>query len=155
VGAGEMIERGYRPIWQAVQQNVEAMPDDRLDHKPEGLEMRSFREIALHIANASVMFGDNIGKATWERMMPFTPDACRTKAQVLDAVRQGGERFLAAVGRMTDQQVAQIVEPPFGGKIPQGVLVGFAIPHTFYHNGQLSIYLRMAGIKPTFAVRGG
>jgi uncharacterized damage-inducible protein DinB/DNA-binding CsgD family transcriptional regulator len=153
VAAGEMIERGFRPVWQAVQRNVEAMPDARLDYRPEGLETRSFREIALHIADASVFFGENIGKTVWERFTTFPADTYRTKAQVLEAVRQGGERYLAALPRLTDQEAARMVQPPFGGSFPQGVLVGFQVPHTFYHNGQLAIYLRLAGVKPVFVVR--
>jgi len=153
VGIRESIEPGFRTIWTAVQQNVELMPEGRLDAKPEGLETRSFREIAMHIANSCVMFSDNIGKNVWERVTAFPPDNYRSRAQVLDAVRQGGERYVAGLAKLTDQEAARIVETPWGAKLPQGALVGFAVPHVFYHNGQLSIYLRMAGIKPVFAVR--
>ena len=153
MGVGETIEPGFRNVWTAVQQNVELMPEGRQDVKPEGLEMRSFREIALHIANSSVMFGENIGKSVWERMLAFPPDNFRSRAQVLDAVRQGGERYIAALGRLTDEEASKVVETPWGAKLPQGMLVGFQVPHVFYHNGQLTIYLRMAGIKPVFAAR--
>jgi uncharacterized damage-inducible protein DinB len=153
VGIRETIEPGFRAIWTAVQQNVELVPEARLDWKPEGLETRSFRDIALHIANASVMFSENIGKDVWERFTTFAPENFRSRAQVLDAVRQAGERYVAGLARMTDQEAGRIVEAPWGVKLPQGMLVGFAVPHVFYHNGQLSIYLRMAGIKPVFAVR--
>ena len=149
----ESIEPGYRAIWTAVQQNVELMPEGQLDVKPEGLETRSFREIAVHIANASATFGENIGKTVWERVVAFPPDNFRSKAQVLDAVRQGGERYLGGLARLTDQEAGKVIETPWGVKMPQGIVVGFAVPHTFYHNGQMSIYLRMAGIKPVFAVR--
>lgn len=153
MGVRETIEPGFRSIWTAVQQNVELMPEGRQDVKPEGLEMRSFREIALHIANSSVMFGENIGKSVWERMLAFPPDNFRSRAQVLDAVRQGGERYIAALSRLTDEEVPKVVETPWGAKVPQGMLVGFQVPHVYYHNGQLTIYLRMAGIKPVFAAR--
>lgn len=149
----DMIEPGFRRVWTAVQQNVELMPEARLDVKPEGLEMRSFRDIALHIANTSVMFSDNIGKTVWERIIPFQPDNYRSRAQVLDAVRQGGERYIAGLSKLTDEEAVKIIETPWGEKIPQGVVVGFQVPHVFYHNGQLSIYMRMAGVKPLFAVR--
>jgi uncharacterized damage-inducible protein DinB len=153
VGVRETIEPGFRAVWTAVQQNVELMPEARLDIKPEGLETRSFREIALHIANSSVMFAENIGKSVWERVTAFPPDNYRSRAQVLDAVRQGGERYLAGLARLTDQEAARIVEVPWGAKMPQGAAVGGQVPHVFYHNGQLSIYLRMAGIKPVFIAR--
>jgi uncharacterized damage-inducible protein DinB len=153
MGVRETIEPGFRAVWTAVQQNVELMPEGRLDDRPDGLETRSFREIALHLANTSVMFSDNIGKTVWERVTAFPPDNFRSRAQVLDAVRQGGERYIAGLARLTDQEAAKIVETPWGAKLPQGVVVGFAVPHTFYHNGQLSIYLRIAGIKPVFSAR--
>jgi uncharacterized damage-inducible protein DinB len=153
VGARESIEPGFRAIWTAVQQNIELMPESRLDVKPEGLETRSFREIALHIANSCVVFSDNIGKSTWERITAFPPDNYRSKAQVLDAVRQGGERYVAGLARLSDQEAARVVETPWGAKMPQGALVGFQVPHVFYHNGQLSIYLRSAGVKPVFSTR--
>ena len=153
MGVRESVEPAFRTIWTAVQQNVELMPEGRLDVKPEGLETRSFREIAVHVANSCVTFGDNIGKTVWERILAFPPDNFRSRAQVLDAVRQGGERYLAGVARLTDQDAAKVIETPWGVKLPQGVVAAFQVPHVFYHNGQLAIYLRMAGIKPVFAVR--
>lgn len=149
----DSIEPGFRTVWTAVQQNVELMPEARFDEKPEGLETRSFREIALHIANSCCTFGDNVGKTVWERVIAFPPDNYRSRAQVLDAVRQGGERYLGGVARLADQEVEKIVETPWGVKLPQGALVGFQVPHVFYHNGQLAIYLRLAGVKPVFSVR--
>ena len=153
MGLRESIEPGFRTVWTAVQQNVELMPEGRLDAKPEGLDTRSFREIAVHVANSCVTFGDNIGKTVWERILAFPPDNFRSRAQVLDAVRQGGERYLAGVARLTDPEAGKIIETPWGVKLPQGAVVGFQVPHVFYHNGQLAIYLRMAGIKPVFAIR--
>lgn len=153
MGVRETIEPGFRRIYAGIQHNVELIPDERLDVKPEGLETRSFREIALHIANSCVVFSDNIGKTTWERITAYPPGAYRTKAQMIEAVRQGGERYLAGLARLTDAEAERVCEAPWGGKHPQGMLVGFQVPHLFYHNGQLAIYLRMAGIAPLFAPR--
>ena len=148
-----MIEPMFRMIWTTVQRNLEAMPEEHFDAKPEGLEMRSYRDIGLHIANSCVTFGDNVGKTVWERVVAFPPETHRTKAQVLQAVRAGGERYLAGLGRLTQQEEARMSQAPWGDTLPQAMLVGFQVPHLFYHNGQLSIYLRRAGVKPLFAAR--
>lgn len=140
-------------VWGTAAKNVEAMPDAGLEFKPAGLETRTFREIAVHMANACVMFGENIGKETWERIVTFPPDQVRTKATVLDAMRQGGERFLAALPRLTDEEAARMSRMPWGAELPQGVVIAGHVPHIFYHNGQLAIYLRMRGIKPLFLAR--
>lgn len=153
MGIREAVQPGFRLVWGTVQQNVEAMPEEELAFRPQGLETRSFREIAVHMANASVTFGENIGRDAWERVLAFPPEKQTTKAQVLAALAQGGERFLAGLGGLSDQETARIVRTPWGAEMPQGQIVAGHVPHMFYHNGQLTIYLRMKGIKPLFLAR--
>ena len=140
-------------IWNTAQKNVEAMPESGMEFTPPGLDTRSFRAIALHTANTSVMFGENIGKATWERFVTYPLDKPIPKAEVLAAMRQAGERFLAGLSRLTDEEAGRMVGVPWGGQMSQGAVLMGGVSHLFYHNGQLSIYLRMQGIKPHFLAR--
>jgi len=149
----DSVRAGFQMIWNTAQKNVEAMPESGLEFTPAGLETRSFRAIAIHMANATVMFGENIGKATWERQTPYPPDAPLSKSELLDAMRQAGDRFLAGLQKLTDAEAARSVRVPWGMEMPQGVVVAGQISHLFYHNGQLSIYLRMQGVKPFFLAR--
>ena len=153
MGVRESVQPPLQLVWGTVRKNVEAMADSGLDFKPEGLETRSFREIALHMANASVTFGENIGKAAWEGVAAFPPETHVTKAQVLAALAQAGDRFLAGLARLTDEEANRVVHTPWGADLPQGVLVAGHVPHMMYHNGQLAIYLRMRGVKPLFLAR--
>jgi len=153
MGLRETIEPMFNLIWGTAQRNVEAMPEPGTEFRPAGLETRSFREIAVHMANSCVGFGENIGKTTWERMVVFSPETVRSKAQVLDAMRQGGDRFLAALPRLTDQEAAKVIKTPWGVELPQGFVVAGQVPHLFYHNGQLAIYLRLQGVKPLYLAR--
>ncbi|HLW59671.1 MAG TPA: DinB family protein [bacterium] len=153
MGIREAVQPGFHLVWRTVRKNVEAMPADGLEFKPEGLDTRSFREIALHMANATVTFGENIGKTAWERLMPFPPERHTAKAQVLSALSQAGDRFLASLGGLTDEEAARIVRVPWGAEMAQGVVVAAEVPHMFYHNGQLAIYMRMRGVKPLFLER--
>jgi uncharacterized damage-inducible protein DinB len=153
MGIREAVQPGFRLVWGTVQKNVEAIPEEDLVFQPEGLETRSFRDIAVHMANASVTFGENIGRHTWERILAFPPEMQTTKAQVLAALAQGGERFLAGLGRLSDEEAGRVVHTPWGMEMAQGQLLAGHVPHMFYHNGQLAIYLRMKGIKPLFLAR--
>jgi uncharacterized damage-inducible protein DinB len=153
MGMRENIQPMFQMIWNTATKNVEAMPEQGMDLKPEGLETRTFREIAIHMANVCVTMSDNIGKNTWERVLAFPPEQIRSKAQVLDAMRQGSERFLTGLSRLTDQEAARQVKTPWGAEMSQGQILAGHVPHMFYHNGQLSIYLRMHGVKPLFLAR--
>lgn len=149
----DTVTPGFQLVWGTALKNVEAMPESGLEFKPAGLETRSFREIALHMANATVTFGENIGKGTWERIAAYPPDKIKGKAPVLESMRQAGERFLASLPRLTDQETTRVVLTPWGVEMPQGQIVMGHVPHMFYHNGQMTIYLRMQGIKPHFLAR--
>lgn len=153
MGIREAVQPGFRLVWGTVRKNVEAMPEEDLAFRPEGLETRSFRDIAVHMANASVTFGENIGRNEWERILAFPPEKHTTKAQLLDALAQGGERFLAGLSRLSDEEVGRVVRTPWGMEMPQGQIVAGHVTHMFYHNGQLCIYLRMKGVKPVFLAR--
>jgi uncharacterized damage-inducible protein DinB len=150
MGARETLQPMFQMIWTTAVKNVEAMPEEGVTFKPQGLETRTFAEIAVHMANSCCMFGDNIGKTAWERVVAFPPDQFRSKSRILDAMRRGGERFLAGLSRLTDEEATRIVKAPWGAEMPQGQVVAGLVSHAFYHNGQLAVYLRMRGVKPLF-----
>src|SRR5579883_3018313 len=85
------------------------MPESLMDFAPEGLETRSFRAIALHAANASVIFGENIGRGVWERIEAYPAERVVSKAQVLVSMREAGQRFLAGLARLTDDEARRVV----------------------------------------------
>src|SRR5579864_8239242 len=107
MGIREAVQPGFHLVWRTVRKNVEAMPADGLEFKP----------------------------------------------QVLSALSQAGDRFLASLGGLTDEEAARIVRVPWGAEMAQGVVVAAEVPHMFYHNGQLAIYMRMRGVKPLFLER--
>jgi uncharacterized damage-inducible protein DinB len=153
MGLRESVLPPFQLVWGTVRKNVEAMPEEALGIKPEGLETRTFREIALHMGNVCVTFGENIGRTTWERIMAFSPEQHSNKAQVLAALGQAGDRFLAGLARLSDEEAARVVKTPWGAEMPQGQVIAGHVPHMFYHHGQLAIYLRMHGVKPVFLAR--
>jgi uncharacterized damage-inducible protein DinB len=153
MGIREAVLPAFGLIWSTVQKNVEAMPEDGLSYRPDGLETRSFRDIALHMGNASVAFGENVGRSSWERILAYSPENYASKARVLSALQEAGDRFKSGLNRLSDEEAARVVRTPWGMEMPQGQVVAGHVPHMFYHNGQLSIYLRMRGVKPHFLAR--
>ena len=153
MGVRDVVQPAFNLIWGTVHKNVEAMPDEGFEFRPQGLETRAFREIAVHMANSCMTFGENVGRSAWERIIAFPPDKHTQKAPILAALRQGGAVFLAGVARLSDDEAARIVRTPWGMEMPQGQIVAGQVPHMFYHNGQLAIYLRMQGVKPLFLAR--
>ena len=153
MGIRDAVLPGFALVWGTVQKNVGAMPDDGLTFRPEGLETRSFRDIALHMSNASVNFGENIGRSPWERILAYAPENYADKPRLLATLKEAGDRFVSALSRLSDEEAARVVRTPWGMEMPQGQLVAGHVPHMFYHNGQLSIYLRMRGVKPLFLAR--
>ena len=153
MGVREAVRPAFQLVWGTVRQNVEAMPEEGLAFTPPGLETRSFRDIAVHMANVCVTFEENIGRNEWERIITFPPDKHTAKPQVLAALAEGGERFLTGLGRLSEDEAVRVVRTPWGAEMPQAQLAAAHVPHMFYHNGQLSIYLRMKGVKPLFLAR--
>ena len=153
MGIREVVQPAFQLCWGTVRKNVELMPDTGLNFKPEGLETRAFREVALHMANSCVTFGENIGKTAWERIAAFPPESHVSKAQVLAALTQAGDRFASGLSRLTDDEAGRVVRTPWGMELPQGQLIAGHVSHMMYHNGQMTIYLRMRGIKPFFLAR--
>src|SRR5205807_8096345 len=102
MGIREAVQPAYQLCWGTVRKNVDMMPDTALNFKPEGLETRSFREVALHMANSCATFGENIGKTAWERIAAFPPESHSSKAQVLAALTQTRDRMSSRLTHLTD-----------------------------------------------------
>src|SRR5438105_239686 len=124
MGIREAVQPAFQLCWGTVRKNVDLMPDTGLNFKPEGLETRSFREVALHMANSCATFGENIGKTAWERIAAFPPETHVSKAQVLAALTQAGDRFASGLSRLTDEEAGRVVRTPWGMELPQGQLEG-------------------------------
>ena len=120
MGVRDVVQPAFNLIWGTVHKNVEAMPDEGFEFRPQGLETRAFREIAVHMANSCMTFGENVGRSAWERIIAFPPDKHTQKAPILAALRQGGAAFLAGVARLSEDEAARVVRTPWGMEMPQG-----------------------------------
>src|SRR5207237_10209897 len=101
MGIREAVQPAFQLCWGTIRKNVDLMPDAGLNFKPEGLETRSFREVALHTANTCVVFGENIGKTAWERIAGFPPESNASKGKGLAALARAGARLASGGSGLT------------------------------------------------------
>jgi len=71
----------------------------------------------------------------------------RTKAQIIELLRDGGDRFSNLLEGLSDDILAERVTLPLGIKTRFEMLLGVK-EHEMHHRGQLMMMERMLGIVP-------
>jgi uncharacterized damage-inducible protein DinB len=89
-------------------------------------------------------------KAGHEELMKYQA-TLTTKAQILDALRTGGEEFATWLGTLNDDLLAERVYFPEGAQPPSKTRFEMLLSpkeHEMHHRGQLMVMERMLGIVP-------
>ena len=77
------------------------------------------------------------------------PDSIKTKAQVVQFVKDAFAYAHKTMATLTSQNELDMVKSPFGGPdMARGALAALTISHSFDHYGQMVVYLRMNGVVP-------
>jgi uncharacterized damage-inducible protein DinB len=151
------IDRQISIIEKEVVEAAEAMPEDKFNFSPEGLNIpgsdykgvRSFALQIKHIASANWLFWGSItgDKPPYELKGPNGPDELKTKAEIIKFLKDSYAVGHKAAATLTPENVADAI--PFRQqKAARIFLVTFAVSHGFDHYGQMAEYLRMNGIVP-------
>jgi uncharacterized damage-inducible protein DinB len=122
---------------------ADQMPAENYGFKPVPEEM-SFAEQLVHIAQANAyMFGVLTGDKFTE-----APPKEVTKENVTKFVRDSFDWTTAELAKITPEEV-QKSYPMEGHQMSGHEVLMLAWNHTTHHRGQLIVYLRLKGIKPT------
>ncbi len=138
------------------------VPEDRLTWRPHETSM-TLGQLAAHVATLPALV---VEMSTWpafdvgtssERIRASRPDASSV-ADALDMLDRSVAQTRTALSEMGD---AGLLEPwrlvrgdADVGTIPRGTLFRSALfNHWYHHRGQLTVYLRMAGV-PVPAIYG-
>jgi uncharacterized damage-inducible protein DinB len=131
---------------------LERVPEDKLDFRPDPKSMTLGR-LAGHVAEmpgwGSVTVNrDELDFSTGE----FKPMEMTSKAQVLEAFDKIVAESRAAIAGASDAHLMGNWSLKSGPTVlltmPRvAVLRTFVMNHTIHHRGQLSVYLRLAGVK--------
>lgn len=152
-----IVDRQISAIEKQVVDVAEAMPEDKFNFSPEGLNIpgsnykgvRTFAVEVKHIASSnyfiwSPLTGDKLPEGLKEGN---GPENLKTKADILKFLKDSfalGHK--AAAGLTTENAVQTVSMGP--RKTPRLHLATFGVEHAFDHYGQLVEYLRMNGIVP-------
>ncbi len=137
---------------------AEAMPEDKFNFTPEGLNLqgsdykgvRTFAQQVKHVAATN--FG--LWAAVTGEKPPYDvsddekgPDSVKTKAEIIKFLKDSFECGHRAAKSLTAENSATTVKT-FFGDTPRIFATTFAVAHGFDHYGQMVEYLRMNGIIP-------
>jgi len=137
---------------------AEAMPEDKYNFSPEGLNIqgsdykgvRTFGEQVKHVAATNY----GLWAAVTGEKPPYDvsddekgPANVKTKAEIIKFLKDSFAAGHKAALSLTPENSSQTVTT-FFGPTPRIFAVTFAVAHGFDHYGQMVEYLRMNGVIP-------
>ena len=122
---------------------AEQMPAESYGFKPVA-EAMSFAEQLLHIAEANAYFFSTVTGDKFAEAKPTSLD----KDSVLKYVRDSFAWTNAELTKVTPDEIRKSY-PLEGQQMSGHEVLMLAWDHTTHHRGQLIVYLRLKGIKPT------
>lgn len=151
------IERQVTLIEKEFVEAAEAMPDEKFNFTPEGLNLsgsdykgvRTFAIEVRHVATANYFFW---GSITGDKMPegvkgPNGPENITSKADILKYLKDSFALGHKAAATLTAQNLNDNLKT-IRGESPRLYLASFPVAHAFDHYGQMVEYLRMNGIVP-------
>lgn len=150
-----MVDHQISTIEKEVVEAAEAMPEDKFNFSPEGLNLqgsdykgvRSFALQVRHVAASnyilwSALTGD---KFPQDYLGENGPEALKSKAEIIKFLKDSFAQGHKAAAILTTENMLQTPEHRTSSRLH---LATFAVAHAFDHYGQMVEYLRMNGIVP-------
>jgi uncharacterized damage-inducible protein DinB len=150
-----MVDHQISTIEKEVVDAAEAMPEDKFNFSPEGLNLqgsdykgvRSFALQVRHVAASnyilwSALTGD---KFPQDYLGGNGPEALKSKAEIIKFLKDSFALGHKAAATLTTENMLQTPEHRTSSRLH---LATFAVAHAFDHYGQMVEYLRMNGIVP-------
>jgi len=126
---------------------AEDFPEDKYDFKPSP-EVRSFRQILLHIAGANYMFINPVKEMGAAEEDP-APEEFKTKKDVVDYLTQSFADGAAVIKEQGEAGQSKAVRHPFADRTTtQHNLWLMGVEHGSEHYGNLVVYYRINGLVP-------
>lgn len=149
------VDREISGIEKQVVEVAEAMPEDKFNFSPEGLNIpgsdykgvRTFAVQVKHVAASnyfiwSPLTGDKIPENIKDGN---GPENLKTKADIIQFLKDSFALGHKAAATLTTENMLQA---PGHSKSSRLYLATFGVAHAFDHYGQMVEYLRMNGIVP-------
>jgi DinB superfamily len=150
-----VVDREISSIEQQILDVAEAMPEDKFNFSPEGLNIRgsdykgvrSFAVQLKHVAASnyfiwSPLTGDKLPEGLKDGN---GPENLKTKADIIRFLKDSFALGHKAAATLTTQNMLQVPEHSKSARLR---LATFGVAHAYDHYGQMVEYLRMNGIVP-------
>jgi len=149
---GSTVGQWWKMLGRDLVALADAMPEEKWNFKPatgEFANVRTFGEQIKHAACANEAFMLEIEhKEPPANCENGGPNAAKTKAEILQYLRQSFARLDTAVDGLTSVNALEPAGGRYGGQSTRLGLITLAVWHGADHYGQLVVYLRMNGIVP-------
>ena len=155
VTVASTVDRDIRSVEKQVVEVAEAMPEDKFDFSPEGLNIRgsdykgvrTFAVQVKHIAASnwfiwSALTGEKLPEGLNDGNGPAN---LKTKAEIIKFLKDSFALGHRAAATLTTDNMLQLLP---GGKSTRLNRAEFGVAHACDHYGQMVEYLRMNGIVP-------
>jgi uncharacterized damage-inducible protein DinB len=119
---------------------LEAMPEAHYDFQPTE-EVKSFRNQAAHIVSSFNFQMEFIGYPNLAKVDKTS------KATVIKSYTEVFDVIIAHIKTLNTKSLAEEIEP-FYGTSTKSRMLNLMDNHLAHHRGQLTIYLRLKGVKP-------
>ncbi len=151
-----VVDRDIDAIEKQILDVAEAMPEDKFNFSPEGLNIpgseykgvRSFAAQLKHVATSNYyiwwrLTGENLPEGLGDD--GNGPASIKTKAEIIKFLKDSFALGHRAAATLTNETMLQT---PQGSKSTRLRLAVFGVSHACDHYGQMVEYLRMNGIIP-------
>jgi DinB superfamily len=150
-----MVERQISGIEKQITDAAEAMPEEKFNFSPEGLNIagsdyKGVRTFALEVKHVAASNYALWSAVTGEKIPDDYrggngPENLKSKAEILKFLKDSFAMGHKAAATLTTENMLQAGE---GIKAPRLHLATFGVAHAYDHYGQMVEYLRMNGIVP-------
>jgi uncharacterized damage-inducible protein DinB len=135
----------FRMVLGVTRKLVDQIPEDKMDFRPVP-EVRTARELAAHMYN---FLTEAVNTVAAGKHMPSEEQKFASKAALMAWMDQQVETAFAKFETLTDEQLAAKIEV-WGQTFHGWQMLDFTYQEALHHRGQLTVYLRLMGIKPLF-----
>jgi uncharacterized damage-inducible protein DinB len=119
---------------------LEAMPEEHYDFQPTE-EIKSFKAQAAHIVGSFNFQMEFIGYPNLAKVDETS------KATVIESYTKVFEVIIAHIKTLNTKNLQEEITP-FYGKSTKSRMLNLMDNHLAHHRGQLTVYLRLKGVKP-------
>ncbi|MCS6967437.1 MAG: DinB family protein [Cytophagales bacterium] len=149
----ELTQQAYhrlvKNIYKSFDKIIAAMPTEKMGTKPSPENM-SFAQVALHVYQTALMVARAIktGCMNKEDMYLIATPKEITPAAILDYGAQVKQHLEQAIDSLSQEEAQKAIPTPFGMAMTPLRLLQVLQEEAIHHRGQLTVYLRLQGIKP-------